>query len=116
VAVLSGHVADVVSVARIETGPYLRTLWFDVPPPWMGFLFHKGFVALNGASLTIAAVDRSNNRNAVSLIPETIQRTTFGRIRAGDRVNLEIDAQAQVIITTVERLMNDPDWRRQAGL
>jgi riboflavin synthase len=114
--VLSGHVADVVSVARIETGQSVRTLWFDVPPQWMGFLFHKGFVALNGASLTIAAVDRANNRIAVSLIPETIQRTTLGRIRAGDHVNLEIDAQAQVIIATVERLLNDPDWRRQAGL
>jgi riboflavin synthase len=114
--VLSGHVADVATVARIETGPSQRTLWFDVPPRWMVYLFHKGFVALNGASLTISDIDRPHNRIAVSLIPETIQRTTFGSVREGDRVNLEVDTQAQAIVTTVERLLNDPEWRRQAGL
>ena len=56
--VLSGHVADVVTVAQIDTGPQERTVWFDVPREWLGFLFHKGFVALDGASLTIAAIDR----------------------------------------------------------
>lgn len=114
--VLSGHVADVVSVARIDAGPALRTLWFDVPARWMVYLFHKGFVALDGASLTIAAIDRARNRIAVSLIPETIERTTLGRVREGDRVNLEIDTQAQAIVTTVERVLSDPEWRRQAGL
>lgn len=114
--VLSGHVADVVTVARIETGPALRTLWFDVPARWMVYLFHKGFVALDGASLTILAVERDTNRIAVSLIPETIERTTLGYVRPGDRVNLEVDAQSQAIVTTVERLLTNPEWRRQAGL
>ena len=114
--VLSGHVADVVTVARIDTGPAERTLWFDVPPAWMVYLFHKGFVALDGASLTIAALDVQAHRVAVSLIPETIERTTLGRVRKGDRVNLEVDAQSQAIVTTVERLLTNPEWRRQAGI
>jgi riboflavin synthase len=114
--VLSGHVADVVTVARIDTGPALRTLWFDVPPRWMTYLFHKGFVALDGASLTIAAVDVPGHRIAVSLIPETIERTTLGRVREGARVNLEVDAQSQAIVSTVERLLTNPEWRRQAGI
>jgi riboflavin synthase len=114
--VLSGHVADVVTVARIDSGPALRTVWFDVPSRWTAYLFHKGFVALDGASLTILAVDGPHNRVAVSLIPETIERTTLGRIREGDRVNLEIDAQSQAIVTTVERLLTNPEWRRQAGI
>jgi riboflavin synthase len=111
--VLSGHVADVVTVAQIDTGPRERTIWFDVPRQWLAFLFHKGFVALDGASLTIAAIDRERGRISVSLIPETIERTTLGRVVVGDRVNLEIDVQTQTIVSTVERLLNDPDWRRQ---
>ena len=111
--VLSGHVADVVTVAQIDTGPRERTIWFDVPRQWLAFLFHKGFVALDGASLTIAAIDRARGRISVSLIPETIERTTLGRVVVGDRVNLEIDVQTQTIVSTVERLLNDPDWRRQ---
>jgi riboflavin synthase len=111
--VLSGHVADVVTVAQIDTGPRERTVWFDVPHEWLAFLFHKGFVALDGASLTIAAIERERGRISVSLIPETIERTTLGRVVVGDRVNLEIDVQTQTIVSTVERLLNDPDWRRQ---
>ena len=111
--VLSGHVADVVTVAQIDTGPRERTVWFDVPRQWLTFLFHKGFVALDGASLTISAIDRARGRLSVSLIPETIERTTLGRVVVGDRVNLEIDVQTQTIVSTVERLLSDPDWRRQ---
>ena len=55
--VLSGHVADVVTVAQIDVGENERTIWFDVSRQWLRFLFHKGFVALDGASLTIAAID-----------------------------------------------------------
>jgi len=111
--VLSGHVTDVVTVVHIDSGPGERTLWFEVAGQWMPYLFHKGFVALDGASLTIASVDRQRHRISVSLIPETIGRTTLGRIVIGAPVNLEIDAQTQVIVTTVERLLSDPGWRRE---
>jgi riboflavin synthase len=77
----------------------------------MKFLMHKGFVALDGASLTIASVDRTRNEISVCLIPETIARTTLGRIEHGARVNLEVDAQTQAIVETVERVLADPEWR-----
>jgi riboflavin synthase len=109
--ILSGHVADVVTVARIDAGPNERTIWFEVGRAWLAYLFHKGFVALDGASLTIAAVDSARGWISVSLIPETIARTTLGRVTAGDRVNLEIDAQTQAIVATVQRLLDDPEWR-----
>jgi riboflavin synthase len=114
--VLSGHVADVVTVAQIDTGANERTIWFDVAAQWLPYLFHKGFVALDGASLTIAQVDRTRGRIAVSLIPETIVRTTLGRVVVGDRVNLEVDAQTQAIVSTVERLMRDAEFRRAVGV
>ncbi len=107
--ILSGHVADTVRVARLEQADNLRTIYFNVPPQWMKFLNHKGFVALDGASLTIASVDREANEISISLIPETIERTSLGRVVEGARVNLEVDAQTQAIVETVERLIDTPE-------
>ena len=107
--ILSGHVADTVQVARIEQGDNLRTLHFSVPPQWMKYLNHKGFVALDGASLTIASVDADSSEISVSLIPETIERTSLGRVKEGARINLEVDAQTQAIVETVERLIDTPE-------
>ena len=103
--ILSGHVAAVVTVDAVETGVNERNLWFRVDPQWSKFLLHKGFVALDGASLTIAAVDREQSRIKVTLIPETIARTTLGAVGVGAPVNMEIDAQTQAIVETVERVL-----------
>ena len=111
--ILSGHVADTVTVAEIEADGANRTMWFDVAPQHMRYLLWKGWVALDGASLTISRVDRAAGRIAVSLIPETLARTTLGRVMVGDRVNLEIDAQTQAIVSTVEDLLSDPEMRSQ---
>lgn len=103
--ILSGHVAAIVTVDAVETGVNERNLWFRVDPQWSKFLLHKGFVALDGASLTIAAVDPEQNRIKVTLIPETIARTTLGAVGVGAPVNMEIDAQTQAIVETVERVL-----------
>jgi riboflavin synthase len=113
--ILSGHVSGVVVLAAIDESANERNLRFSAPPALMKFLLHKGFVALDGASLTIAAVDRARNEIGVCLIPETIARTTLGHIRPGARVNLEVDAQTQAIVETVERVLGDPDWRARLG-
>ena len=105
--ILSGHVAGVATVDDIEIGSNERNLWFDVDAQWMKYLHHKGFVALDGASLTIAAVDHEGSRIKVALIPETIARTTLGTVAVGTSVNLEIDAQTQAIVATVERVLAD---------
>ncbi len=107
--ILSGHVAATVQVARIEQADNLRTVHFSVPDEWMKYLNHKGFVALDGASLTIASIDRTAQEISVSLIPETIERTSLGRVAQGAAVNLEVDAQTQAIVETVERLIDSPE-------
>ena len=71
----------------------------------MKFIFHKGFIAVDGASLTVSAVDRASSTFSVSLIPETIARTTLGFIQLGDQVNIEVEAQTVSIVETVERVM-----------
>jgi len=105
--VLSGHIVGAVTVDAIQAGENERNLWFRVDADWLRFLHHKGFVALDGASLTIAAVDAPARRIKVSLIPETIARTTLGSVAQGDRVNLEIDPQTRAIVETVERVLEE---------
>ena len=111
--ILSGHVAGTASVAEIVADGDNRTMWFDVDPDHMPYLMWKGWVALDGASLTISRVDREQHRIAVSLIPETRERTTLGDVSVGDRVNLELDAQTQTIVHTVRDLLTDPTYRAQ---
>lgn len=107
--ILSGHVTDTVVVAGVREADNLREVTFTVPGRWMKYLHHKGFVALDGASLTIASIDHDKDQIGVSLIPETIERTTLGRVDVGDRVNLEVDAQTQAVVDTVERMINTPE-------
>lgn len=103
--ILSGHVSGAVTVVRVDEAENLRNLFFAVPRPLMKYLTLKGFVALDGASLTIAHHDAGAAEIGVSLIPETIARTTLGTVGAGERVNIEVDAQTQTIVETVERVL-----------
>ena len=68
-------------------------------------MFEKGYIAVNGASLTVAALDRSAQTFAINLIPETLERTNFSLLSVGDSVNIEVESQTQVIVDTVERIM-----------
>jgi riboflavin synthase len=102
---VSGHVSGVATVSGVEATPAERNLRFRVPAGLIKYLMHKGFVALDGASLTIAHVDRAAAEFGVCLIPETVARTTHGSVSAGDLVNLEIDPQTQTIVDTVERVL-----------
>ncbi len=107
--IVSGHIAGKAMVSAVEEAENLRNVFFSVPEDCMKFLHHKGFVALDGASLTLASVDQGKAEVSVSLIPETIERTTLGTVDVGDAVNLEVDAQTQAVVETVERLLQTPE-------
>ncbi|WP_165855377.1 riboflavin synthase subunit alpha [Marinobacter sp. JSM 1782161] len=102
---LSGHVHTVAEVSRIEAPENNRTLYFRVPAHWMKYIFAKGYIAINGASLTIGEVEGDTFN--VHLIPETLRVTTFGDLTVGDSVNIEIDSQTQTIVDTLARLGYD---------
>jgi len=106
---VSGHVSGTVEVVEISQAEGVRNITFIAEPRLMKYLLHKGFVALDGASLTIAFVDYATNRFGICLIPETIERTTLGRVVVGDAVNVEPDSQTQTIVDTVERLFRNED-------
>lgn len=104
---LSGHVHDQISVVEIERPDNNCIIWFEVSLQWLKYILPKGFVALNGASLTIGEV--KDNRFNVYLIPETLAQTTFGDAELGSKINLEVDPHTQAVVDTVERYMaNQP--------
>ncbi len=100
---MSGHIYCSVDVTEICTSDDNHTIFFATPPQLQKYLLTKGFVGLNGCSLTLG--DVNNKHFSVHLIPETLEVTTFGGLKVGDAVNLEIDPQTQCIVDTVERVM-----------
>lgn len=101
---MSGHIATTAEVAKILTSENNRQVWFKVlDPSLMKYILHKGFIGIDGISLTVGEV--TTTRFCVHLIPETLERTTLGKKKLGQRVNIEIDPQTQAIVDTVERVL-----------
>jgi riboflavin synthase len=101
---LSGHVDFRATLSSVHTPDNNRVLRFAVPAPWMRYVFAKGYIAVNGASLTVAEAGKNADGSGwfeVWLIPETLRMTTFGALREGDAVNIEIDRSTQVVVDTV---------------
>lgn len=101
---LSGHIYDTAVVEHIENPENNFIITFTGKALWMKYLFSKGYIAIDGASLTLVDVNRTRNLFSVHLIPETLRMTTLGTKKIGSRVNIEIDAQTQAIVDTVERM------------
>ncbi len=93
---VSGHVSDRVEVVKIDGNVYTFSCKNT------DYLFDKGFVSLNGVSLTVC--DVKGNTFKVNFIPETLERTTFGSKKVGDLINIEYDPMTQVIVETVKRI------------
>ncbi len=111
---LSGHITGTAEIVAIDHPENNHVLTFHVPPEWMKYIFPKGFIALDGASLTIVDVDKAAGAFTIWLIPETLRITTFGFKKTGDRVNVEIDSRTQTIVDTVQVLMHAVD--KKGGL
>jgi riboflavin synthase len=100
---LSGHIMGTGQItARTEVGEGVN-LTVSTPSSMMKFIHEKGYIGLNGASLTIGEV--VEHQFNIHLIPETLRLTTFASIQKGDLINIEIDAMTQTIVATVERIM-----------
>jgi riboflavin synthase len=97
--VVQGHVDAVGRVRSVEPEGDGRRVWVDAPPRVLGYCIEKGSIAVDGVSLTVAALD--DDGFEVALIPHTLAVTTLGRVDPGDEVNLEADVLGKV----VERLV-----------
>lgn len=91
--IMQGHVDGIGTVAGIRDDGLARWVTVAAGPELLRYVVEKGSIAINGVSLTVATVDESEF--SVSLIPETLARTTLGATEPGDRVNLEVDIMAK---------------------
>jgi riboflavin synthase len=105
--IISGHVDGVVEVVAIEEPENNRFVSYRVPADKMKYIFDKGFIGLNGCSLTVAEADKASNTFKVCFIPETLRATTHGLKAVGDVLNFEVDRQTQAIVDTVENFLAD---------
>lgn len=104
---LSGHVdfqAELAAVRRPENNHVMR---IAVPAPWRRYVFAKGYIAINGASLTVSEANKAEGWFEVWLIPETLRMTTFGDKSAGDALNIEIERSTQVMVDTVRDAVDE---------
>ncbi len=104
---MSGHVSTMAEIIDVQQSENNKAMTFKVDPSWMKFIFSKGFIGLDGASLTVVDADKTTGTFKIHFIPETLRLTRFGAKKVGERVNVEIDPQTQVIVETVERVLAD---------
>jgi riboflavin synthase len=93
--ILAGHVDGVAEIVELKPEGESRRIAFAAPETLARFIAPKGSVALDGVSLTVNEVEGA--RFGVNIIPHTLKVTSFGRLKAGDKVNLEVDLLARYV-------------------
>ena len=93
--IVQGHVDGTGTVESVREEGFARVVRVSAPAELLRYVVEKGSIAVDGVSLTVAAVD--DEGFAVSLIPETLERTTLGEAEPGRRVNLEVDVVAKYV-------------------
>jgi riboflavin synthase len=100
---VSGHIHGVGKVLKVINKAKTKDLLIKIPQDLREYFFYKGYVALNGCSLTIGKVLKSSFY--IHLIPETLAITTFKDIALGDIINIEVDQSTINTVETVKRVM-----------
>jgi len=104
---LSGHVDFQATLAAVRKPENNHVMRIAVPAPWMRYIFAKGYIAINGASLTVSDANRAEGWFEVWLIPETLRMTTFGEKAAGAALNIEIERGTQVVVDTIRATVEE---------
>lgn len=113
---LSGHVDFCATIDTVSVMEGNKVIRFTVPVEFMRYIFAKGYIAVNGTSLTISDANTKDNWFEVWLIPETRRMTTFDEKQAGDRLNIEIERSTQVVVDTVRDTVQETLGRLQPAL
>ncbi|WP_286268720.1 riboflavin synthase subunit alpha [Thalassotalea hakodatensis] len=100
--IVSGHIHTTASLSHIEQTATNCSMTFKLPVQWKKFVLAKGFITINGISLTVG--DVIDNHFTVHLIPETLSRTNLSSLSMGALVNIECDQQTITIVNTIERM------------
>lgn len=108
---VSGHIMATGTILDItypleQSGEYANEtadIRIGIPDSLIDYIFEKGYIAIDGISLTIGNVEKSAGFY-LHIIPETLRRTTLGTKSVGDSVNIEIDSMTQAVVDTVKRV------------
>ena len=101
---LSGHVSTTASISEIDNPENNHIISLSTDSETIRYIFPKGYIALNGVSLTVGDVDKSNKTFNVYLIPETLRLTNLGSKTVGDKINLEIETQTRNMVDTISEI------------
>ena len=104
---LSGHVDFQAVLGSVRTPENNHVMRIAVPAKWMRYVFAKGYIAINGASLTVSDANKAEGWFEVWLIPETLRMTTFAEKTVGDALNIEIERSTQVMVDTVRDAVDE---------
>jgi riboflavin synthase len=109
---VQGHVDATGTVRSRRPSEHWEVVEVDVPRPLLRYLVSKGSVTVDGVSLTVVEVDDDRSTFTVSLIPETLARTTLGTRQVGEAVNLEVDIVAKYVERMVTPLVTRVEGAR----
>jgi riboflavin synthase len=101
--IVQGHVDGKASIKRINKSNKFAEFDFEAEPGLLDLMVPKGSVAVDGISLTIAKLNKTGF--SVVLIPETLERTTLGAAKIGDKVNIETDIIAKMIKKQLDNIL-----------
>lgn len=104
----AGHVDGTARVTAVRLLGEAMVLSLAVPTEVICYVFVKGFLAINGASLTVASLDIGTNIAIFNIAPETLRQTNFRGVQAGDELNIEVDPISRVLVNTLQRIMSAP--------
>ena len=102
--IISGHVSGMVKISEIKKSTNNHILFLEASDKLIKYIFPKGYISLNGISLTIGEVNRGENFFSVYLIPETLRITTMGDKKVGDMINLEIETQTKNMVDLINEM------------
>ncbi len=100
--ILSGHVMGTAEIIESSTVGEGLDLLISIPDGCSPFILEKGFIAVDGMSLTVGKCDEGSF--GLHIIPETLRITTLDKKVVGDRVNIEIDSRTQAVVETMLRM------------
>ena len=101
---VSGHVFGTATIHQKITQNDTLTLVIQCDPNWMKYILHKGFIAVDGSSLTVGETLPEQGLFYLHLIPETLRLTNFANKHVHEKVNIEFDHKTKTIVDTLERL------------
>ena len=100
--ILSGHIMGTAEIIESRTVGEGLDLLISIPEGCSPFILEKGFIAVDGMSLTVGKCDEGSF--GLHIIPETLRITTLDKKVVGDRVNIEIDSRTQAVVETMLRM------------